>query len=59
MTEGLNNGVLTAMETGSLNLRGTELVVLSACNTDLGDVKNDEGVFGCAAPCRRPERSQF
>lgn len=44
--DGVEDGILFADEIASMNLSNIDLVVLSACESGLGNVESSEGVFG-------------
>ena len=46
LPEYVEDGILTAKEIAEVDLRGLDMVVLSACQTGLGDISLGEGIFG-------------
>ena len=53
IAKGVEDGILTADEISRLDLSANKLIVLSACNTGLGDIDNVDGVFGLQRGLKR------
>lgn len=53
IVEGVEDGILTSDEISRLDLSGNKLIVLSACNTGLGDIDNVDGVIGLQRGLKR------
>lgn len=51
LPDGAEDGMLTAEDVSALDLSSTELVVLSACDTGLGDARLADGVLGLRRAC--------
>lgn len=45
-TDGHDDGILSALEVSTMDLTGVDLIVLSACETGIGDLSEGEGVYG-------------
>lgn len=44
--DAIDSGIVTACDVSQMNLNGTDLVVLSACRSASGEMKDGEGLFG-------------
>ena len=58
-TTGEHDGILTAYEAMNLNLQGTKLVTLSACDTGLGKIRSGKEYMVCRELFKLQEQNPF